>query len=119
MATTSDRSRSRPASANRFVIRGKLVALRQTQRELGKAQRAWHGRLPAAPDVGADVVMVAVAPEEQRAGVAPLRHREPEGLAVEVLGMPEVGDRQVDVADARRRRKQRSFLVVIVCARTR
>src|SRR5579884_573030 len=57
----------------------------------------------AAPDVDADVVVVAACGEEQRPGVLSEHDVEAEDPMVERFGAREVRDAQVDVAQARPR----------------
>ena len=60
----------------------------------------------AVPDIGADVVVIAARRHEGRAA-APPRQIETERAAIELLGLFDVADAQMDVADAQALRRRR------------
>ena len=84
-------TRDRPRRAPRHSPRSRTRRGRR-----GPVARTSAG---AVPDVRADVVMV-LPRRHERGAVSAARHVEPDRVAIELLGLVEVADAQMDMADA-------------------
>ena len=79
------------------------AAVRVADRDVVQARRSGRRRGAAAglPGIQPEVMVIAPARDEERAGVAADRDVQPDDARVEALGCIQVGDVQVDVSNAR------------------